>query len=149
MSTIKKAESLMRRIKDNLELRSFTSTIAQSKDAEGFPVLELNDGSPANGEKAYVVRIREIQRADIGVDIFSNKQTVFTPHVLELVYEDTANNRTVALTVLMKELVDAGAIIEIYENSNGNVAKVADLDADTSGAPTEVIADLINPLNGQ
>lgn len=149
MSTIKKSQSLMRRIKDNLDLRTFTSNIALSDDAQGFPILELNDGSPANGEQAYVVRIRELQRSDAGVDIFNNAQTIFTPHVIELVYEDVVANRASALTVLMKELSDIGAIIEVYENSGGNVAVAGDIDADTAGAPTETISDLIHPLSGQ
>lgn len=138
----------MRALKDKLDIRAFTSNIAQSVDSEGFPILELNDGSPANGELAYVVRIRELQ-VDAGVDIFSNTQTIFTPHTIELVYEDVVANRTVAFAVLVKELSDIGARIEIYENSGGNVAVAGDIDADTSGAPDQVIADLIHPLSGQ
>ena len=149
MSTIKKSEAMMRGLKDKLELRSFASNIAQSEDSQGFPILELNDGSPATGELAYVIRIRELQRTDAGVDIFQNTQTIFTPHVIELVYEDDAANRTSALTVLMKELSDIGAIIEIYENTSSNAAEAGDIDADTSGDPTETIADLIHPLSGQ
>ncbi len=148
MSTLKKAESMMRTLKDKLDIRTFTSNIAESKDSAGFPVLELNDGTPANGEQAYVIRIRELQ-VDSGVDIFQNTQTIFTPHTVELVYEDVVANRASALTVLMKELADLGARIEIYENAGGNVAVAGDIDADTAGDPTETIADLIHPLSGQ
>ncbi len=150
MSTIKKSEALMRGLKDILDLRSFTSNIAQSADSAGFPILALNDGTPAAAEQAYVVRIRELQRTDIGVDIFQNSQTVFTPHVIELVYEDVVANRAVDLAVLVKELSDIGAKIEIYENTAGNVAEPGDIDADTAGAPTQVIdANIIHPLSGQ
>ena len=69
MKSTAKAEAMARGLKDNLELRGYT--VAESKDAQGWPKLTLNTDEAS-------IRIESVDA--VSKDIFGNDLKAFAPH---------------------------------------------------------------------
>lgn len=72
MKSLAKAEALSRGLKERLQFRGFS--VAESKDANGWPKLTLN-----TDEASLVI----IAADAVSKDIFGNSLTAFAPHRVE------------------------------------------------------------------
>lgn len=91
-----KAEALSRDLKERLERRGFT--VAESKDANGWPKLTLNTDEAS-------IRI-EAQDA-ISKDVFGNDLVAFAPHQLEYASRDDAMD-TLTNAQILNEVIKMG-----------------------------------------
>jgi hypothetical protein len=109
MSQTKKAESLMRLLKQNLQLRLAAAypamTFAESADSNGNPVLSIVDGTWATTKAAAIVRIKSLSTAF--VNSINMPQEVFTPHSIESSMEgNSATPTNVACSANFSKVLD-------------------------------------------
>ncbi len=115
-----KAESLIRDLKDRLELRGYT--VAESKDSEGWPKLTLNTDEAS-------VRMEAVDA--VSKDIFGNDNVAFAPHFIDFASRDDASGITVSRAEIMTELAKTGidkVIIKTHADTLAT-AEAADGDA--------------------
>jgi hypothetical protein len=92
-----KAESLLRDLKDRLELRGFA--IAESKDSEGWPKLTLNTDEAS-------IRMEAVDM--VSKDVFGNDNVAFAPHFIDFASRDNMATATVSRAEIMIELAKTG-----------------------------------------
>lgn len=152
MKSTAKAEAMMRRTKEQLDLRikgsATINTTRQIRDAQGWPLLLLSvAGNEAAGQPVIAIRIRGIDA--VSKDVFGNQLDAFAPHILEVAYELSAAenpfpaNADVALATIicaqlnmrtqLKQVATATAVTEAALN-----ATAASLDIDWAQFPTKL-----------
>lgn len=86
-----KAEALARDLKERLEFRDFT--VAESKDANGWPKLTLNTDEAS----------LRIEAADaVSKDVFGNDLKAFAPHSIDFASRDDAMTTLKASKILLE-----------------------------------------------
>lgn len=89
MSQTKKAESLIRLLKQNLQFRLKAAypamTFTDSQDANGYPCLTIVDGTWATTKAACAIRITTVKTAFL--NSIQLAQEVYTPHSVECSFE--------------------------------------------------------------
>ena len=130
--SLKKAEVLMRGLKEKLQFRlPSTYIFADSVDGSSNPVLTIQqDSSWATGEQKVVIRIKP--EATLFVNSLGLAQEGFGPHICQLVSEESASageselNDSNALKI-MREVFAMGCIVEWYLNANATEPAVAQI----------------------
>ena len=126
-----KAEALARDMKDRLEFRGFT--VAESKDAEGFPKLTLNTDESS------------IQFADtdaVSKDIFGNDNRAFSPHTAKWASREDAVGLLEATQILTE--IEKTGIEKVFVHTHPTVLATAE----AAAADGEVIFDIRWPTKG-
>lgn len=148
-----KAIQLARRLTDQLKLRLSSLTVAESFDASGNPLITV--GTLSTGVKGALVRVvseATIQKNSIGLD-----QTVFTPHIVQVMteanYASTLDSVADVLTTLEKASLyapafESGAAVEVWETANGTAPSEAAF-ATASNKKGVLSPDLQYPLMNQ
>ncbi len=148
-----KAESLMRGLKEKLELRvagaasGRVDTVREAKDANGWPMLFLSDGATETaGNPVIAIRMKGVDA--VSKDIFGNAITAAAPHVTEVAYEldgtEAEPNRKDIAKVLF-ELVKLGTKLQIKEIADATAVSEASMDA---ASPAESFDDIYWPNKG-
>lgn len=91
MKSTAQAEAMARDLKDQLEFRGFS--VAESKDAEGWPKLTLNTDEAS-------IRFESVDA--VSKDIFQNDLKAFTPHVAEFASRDDAMDSAKASKIVLE-----------------------------------------------
>lgn len=148
MKSTAKAESVMRGIKEELEMRvkgsATIDTVREAKDSEGWPMLILSDNKVETAGAAVIaIRMKAVDA--VSKDVFGNDLVAFAPHKLELCWEKDATDKPTPADadVAMVTAVCAkkNICLVVKETDNGD-AVVANLDAATIIAQ---IDDLLFP----
>lgn len=91
MDSFSKAESIIRDLKDELELRQGATgfdTVRQTKDADGWPMLILSkSANEAAGQPVIGIHLKG--DSAVSTDIFGNAIAALAPHTMKFAYEDT------------------------------------------------------------
>ena len=96
MKSTAKAEAIARDLKEKLEFRGFS--IAESKDANGWPKLTLNTNEAS---------IRFEAEDAVSKDVFGNDLVAFAPHKVEFASRNDAMS-TLIVSKIMTELIKIG-----------------------------------------
>ena len=96
MKSTAKAEAIARDLKEKLEFRGFS--IAESKDANGWPKLTLNTNEAS---------IRFEAEDAVSKDVFGNDLVAFAPHKVEFASRDDAMSSLIVSKILI-ELIKIG-----------------------------------------
>ena len=137
LKNLAKAESLMRDLKEKLELRLANAasgrvdTVREARDANGWPMLFLSDGGTETaGNPVIAIRIKG--KDAVSKDIFGGAITAAAPHIAELAYEldgtEAEPNRK-DIAKVMFELVKTGVRIEIKEIADATAVSESSIDA--------------------
>lgn len=117
-------------------------SVIESLDSSGFPVVSVNDGTPATGENNVVIRI--IEMPSIGFNSVGVAQDSYGPHIAQVVLEQAAGLTGVSLVAevvknrVFLELAQQHVRVEVYIRANGAIPTVSDI----TGTPTYVLSDL-------
>jgi len=122
-----KAESLLRDLKDRLEMRGFS--VSESKDAQGWPKLTIGTDASIRMESADAV----------SKDIFGNDLKAFAPHFIELSAIDAMTKQDYSKVFL--EVSKMGADKHIVKSG-------VNLAAAEAAAGEEIIFDVRWPTKG-
>jgi hypothetical protein len=76
INSVAKADALVRKLQEELGFRLSSSTLVESRDANGWPVLAIGDDAK--------IRIKSIDA--VSKDIFGNSFAAYAPHVLDIAY---------------------------------------------------------------
>lgn len=125
-----KAESLLRDLKDRLELRGYA--VAESKDAQGWPKLTLNT------DEASI----RMEAADaVSKDVFGNDLKAFAPHFIDFASRADAVGALEA-SEIMTEISKTG-IEKVVVKTHATVLATAE-----AAAGDEIIFDVRWPTKG-
>lgn len=135
MKSVAKAEAWMRDLKEKLEFRiagsSSIDTIAESKDANGWPMLKLSDGGVVTaGSPVVLLRIKSIDA--VSKDVFGNSLVAFAPHELEVAYEldsTEAEPSRIDLAIIFAEVFQMGIKVLIKEVADATAVDETSLNA--------------------
>lgn len=149
MKSTAKAESIMRDLKNELELRvkgsATIDTVRLAHDAEGWPMLILSDaGVETAGAAVIALRMKAVDA--VSKDIFGNSLVAFAPHKMEMAWELDANDKPTPADadVAMVTIVVAKKSIcmQVKEIANGTAVDAA---AMAAAAPIVQVDDLTFP----
>lgn len=122
-----KSEAICRGLKERLDLRFKDQGLscAQSFDSSGYSVLTLSDGSPASAEKVILIRVRQIDA--VSKDIFGNANLAFSPHIMDIAYEDASAFAGVDWAKLSIEVAKEGIKAIVYKAVAGAIPALSDM----------------------
>lgn len=126
-----KAESLLRDLKDRLELRGYS--VAESKDGNGWPKLTLNTNEAS---------IRMEAADAVSKDIFGNSLQAFAPHFMDFASRDDAASIALKRAEIMAEVVKTG-IEKVVFKTHATVLATAE-----AAAGDEIVFDVRWPTKG-
>jgi hypothetical protein len=124
-----KAQKLAAELFDELRTRLGTGyTITEGFDSDGWATLLLShDASPATTEDNAFIRVRA-RDWDLAKDVIGNDQTVYTPSVIQIVYEAPSSGGaafpyvTAAHTLnILQACCKRGTRVELWTSDNGTV----------------------------
>jgi hypothetical protein len=146
MQSNAKAIATARELADVLQKRlaggAGLSSVAQSFDANNWPVLTISNGSSqAAGQPVVVIQIANVDA--VSKDIFGNQTYAYAPHIMQLGYElGASGNQTIVahadLAQVEFEAFKMGMRIQIKEVANGTAVTAASVSA------AAAVADLDN-----
>lgn len=120
-----KALEIARQLQSKLFQRLGSSVHDMSFDTDGNPLILIDDGSPAAGEKNWVIKVRPIDWP-LAKDVLGNSALMFTPHVVQFVTEANPTGGAGAdvlapadMLPVMGEILLVGAQVEWYQSANG------------------------------
>lgn len=126
-----KALELSREMQDELKKRFGSLVVGETMDVDQNPVITVSDGTPVAGEKVMVLKIKPIDWP-LPVNIFGTAQTVFSPHVVQIVTESNpAAGAGADILPTADLLAFLGCVLgrrirtEWYQSANGAVPTVA------------------------
>lgn len=143
------AEFLQRDLSEELTLRGFT--ITESFGSSGDPMLLVGTG--ATTTQTALVRI--VSESTLQVNSVGVAQTVYTPHIIQLIVEENTSGGVTFLTLanamkLAASILPKGTKVEVY------LAATADMplnEADFADSSTQLVATLTpsiyHPLTAQ
>lgn len=143
LSSTAKAESLIRKLQENLGFRlqgsATIDTIRELKDAQGWPALMLSDaGNEAAGQPVIAIRIKGHDA--VSPDIFGNTFQAYAPHYVDVAYEldgAEAEPSRLDLAKVLHECTKLGATIRIRQIADATPVTLANLDAAAVAAELE------------
>jgi len=134
-SSIAKADSLIRKLQENLGFRlqgsSSIDSIRELRDSNGWPALILSDNNnEAAGQPVIAIRIKS--QDAVSPDIFGNSFDAFAPHSVDIAYEMDASNAepsALDLAKVLHECSKLGAKLQIRQIADGSAVTLANLDS--------------------
>jgi hypothetical protein len=130
MKSLAKADALARGLKERLQFRGYT--VAESRDANGWPKLTLNTDEAS---------LKIVAADAVSKDVFGNDLVAFAPHRIEFASRDNAMS-TLKVAQIQTEIVKCG--IE-KQNVKTHATVLATAEA---AAGTDVNFDLQWPTKG-
>lgn len=130
MKSLAKAEALSRGLKERLQFRGYT--VAESRDANGWPKLTLNTDEAS---------LKIVSADAVSKDVFGNDLVAFAPHRIEFASRDNAMT-TLKVAQIQTEIVKCG--IE-KQNVKTHATVLATAEA---AAGTDINFDLQWPTKG-
>jgi hypothetical protein len=130
MKSLAKAEALSRGLKERLQFRGYT--VAESRDANGWPKLTLNTDEAS---------LKIVAADAVSKDIFGNDLVAFAPHRIEFASRDNAMT-SLKVAQIQTEIVKCG--IE-KQNVKTHATVLATAEA---AAGTDINFDLQWPTKG-
>jgi len=135
MKSTAKAEALLRDVADKLKVRfangAGINTVRAARDANGWPMLFLSNGSEAEGASVIAIRISAVDA--VSKDVFGNALVAFAPHALEFAYELTASDNPIPtdkdLLTAWYEAQKTGVKMQLKEIANGTAVTEASINA--------------------
>lgn len=100
----------------NYTLANESVTITESQDSDGYPLILVGDVAAA-GVKAATIRIRPITWPVVQTSIPGISQPVYTPHLVEMVYENIAANTARFLLKLQVPMAKLGMRMVVYRTA--------------------------------
>lgn len=100
----------------NYTLANESVTITESQDPDGYPLILVGDVAAA-GVKAATIRIRPITWPVVQTSIPGISQPVYTPHLVEMVYENIAANTARFLLKLQVPMAKLGMRMVVYRTA--------------------------------
>jgi hypothetical protein len=138
IQSLAKAKASMRDLKDRLAYRlaaASLDSIREANDAEGNPMLFCSAASnEAAGEPVIAFRIS--QEDAVSKDILGNDLKAYTPHKLEMAWEEDAISPA-QLAVMSLEAFKIGMKCELKEIASGSAVSEANMDAADVAAALE------------
>lgn len=130
MKSIAKADALARGLKERLQFRGFT--VAESRDANGWPKLTLNTNEAS---------LKIVAADAVSKDVFGNDLVAFAPHRVEFASRNDAMD-SLKVTQIQTELIKCG-----IEKQNVKVHATSLASAEAT-AGTDIIFDVQWPTKG-
>ena len=130
MKSLAKADALARGLKERLQFRGYT--VAESRDANGWPKLTLNTDEAS---------LKIVAADAVSKDVFGNDLVAFAPHRIEFASRDNAMS-TLKVAQIQSEVIKCG--IE-KQNVKTHATVLATAEA---AAGTDVNFDLQWPTKG-
>lgn len=130
MKSLAKADALARGLKERLQFRGYT--VAESRDANGWPKLTLNTNEAS---------LKIVAADAVSKDVFGNDLVAFAPHRIEFASRDDAMT-TLKVAQIQNEIVKCG--IE-KQNVKTHATVLATAEA---AAGTDINFDLQWPTKG-
>ncbi len=157
MSTIAKAQAIMRELKERLQKKlPSTYVFTESSDVQGSRLLISADATPAAGEQVVAIRILSEQTAH--KDVLGNAQRVYAPLRAQVIEEASTISGVSLITLANRlqidlEMARMGLKQDRYMNANTTVPAVSQFAADGTVSGSTLIAslpfDMYWPLSGQ
>lgn len=144
-----KQQAFARQIAEDLTIRLSALTVVAGLDTNGFPTIQVSDGTPATTEQGAFIRVTSV--GTYNKDSLGLSQNVYTPTVIQLALEATSSGITgTALSYLnvgnvmtiLPELLQFGTRVELYMGASGTFPSVATI----TGTPAAVWDNLYQPL---
>lgn len=156
MATTQKALSLALTLQSKLLARLGSVVHDVSFDSDQNPLILIDDGTPAAGESAAVIKIQP-EPWPLARDVLGNAAIQYTPHVVKLCTEKDptggAGADIMALQTklsILAECLALGCKTEWYRTTNGTVPSASALATlDDSAPEAAVYPDLYNPMTSQ
>lgn len=152
LSSFAKAESLIRNLKQELDLRLANSTsidtVRELKDSAGWPALMLSDGGVETAGNP-VILVRAKGHDAVSPDILGNSFQAYAPHNLDLAYEldgTEAEPSRLDLAKVLHSCTKQGAKIQIHQVADGTAVTTTSMDA--TAVALELEFDLRWPTKG-
>ena len=130
MKSLAKADALARGLKERLQFRGYT--VAESRDANGWPKLTLNTDEAS---------LKIVSADAVSKDIFGNDLVAFAPHRIEFASRNDAMT-TLKVVEIQTEVVKCGIDKQVVK-THATVLATAE-----AAAGTEIIFDLQWPTKG-
>lgn len=152
MSSFAKANAILRDMSDKLAKRlansSTINTVAQSQDANGWPMIICSHNATLTaGNPVVEIRVQSVDA--VSKDIFGNSMKAYAPHTLEIAYELDANGKpTPAASDIMTisfEAIKTGIKIQLKEIAHATAVTATAMDA---ASPVAEIEELYWPTKG-
>lgn len=148
MKSTAKSQALIRDLKDKLAARFPSKTLREARDTNGWAMLVMSaSGDESTGEDVIAIRIKGVDA--VSKDVFGNDLTAFAPHVMELAFEQDANDKPIPsaadLAKVSWEAFRLGVKAQIKEIANGTAVSESSMDAADA---TAEIDDLHWPTKG-
>jgi hypothetical protein len=135
------AEHLKRKVSESATL----DTVREARDANGWPMLFLSlAGAEAAGDNVVAIRMKGIDM--VSKDVFGNDAIAYTPHTIEIAYEDTVADE-LDKAVVIAECAKVGVKLEIKAIAAATAVTEASIDA--KAADREIENDDLWPTKGR
>lgn len=147
LRSLKKAESLARTVKEQIEMRisqvAAFNQVKELRDANGWPMLSVNlDGDVAVGDAHILIRFKSVPGSS--PDIFGNETFAYTPHIVELGFE-TGVVEIESFAPVFAEIVNLKTRIQLKKSINTAVMDEAALNSLAAFADLD---DMLWPTKG-
>lgn len=146
-----KAEAMSRQLKDILSnlakagvMGATIDEVREAKDANGWPMLFISNGSEAAGQPVVAIRIKGIDA--VSKDILGNSLTAFAPHTCEIAWEDLLAATDPMEHVAVAQCAKMG--LEIQMKKIATTVAVTEANIDAAAVATEIPADIQFPTKG-
>ena len=130
MKSLAKAEALSRGLKERLQFRGYT--VAESRDANGWPKLTLNTDEAS---------IKIVAADAVSKDVFGNDLVAFAPHRIEFASRDDAMT-TLKSAQIQTEIIKCGIEKQVVK-THATVLATAE-----AAAGTAIVFDVQWPTKG-
>lgn len=130
MKSLAKADALARGLKERLQFRGYT--VAESRDANGWPKLTLN-----TDEASLLI----IAADAVSKDVFGNDLVAFAPHRIEFASRDDAMS-TLKAAQIQTEIIKCGIEKQVVK-THATVLATAE-----AAAGTAIVFDVQWPTKG-
>jgi hypothetical protein len=142
-----KADALTRVLKERLEFRLSSKSVALSSDANGNPILLISDGTAAVGEDNLLIRIAPMADDIARKDALGLSQRVYAPHTIDILEQKNATTTVTTthatLAQALCEIAKLGCDAKLWAQADATNAVVAA----TQIAAATLVADLKDILN--
>lgn len=132
MASSYKALAMANQLHDKLVIRIGSKVHDVSFDTDSNPLIAIDDGTPAAGEKNALIKILP-DSWPLAKDVLGNTALQFVPHVVQVVMEAPAGGAGQTfldcqlLADILGECFRLGAKLDWYQSANGDAPSVDDI----------------------
>jgi hypothetical protein len=133
MAANAKTDAWARQLKDNLTQRLSTATMSIAYDSSSDVYVKVTVGSGNNSLKS-IIRLKPVTL--LGTDIFGNTAVAVTPHVAQVLFDDTTHGTTTTDALKLAvwgEVMALGCKVEGYTiTASGSVITISSFGSATA-----------------